>query len=218
MSLKNAIVDIRYLLNRGYPHKGVIRFVGNHYRLDEETRLLISRTVLPNVVSEERRKKFLSCDDIAYNKILIDGYNIIIGMESILEKKAYLCDDGVIRDTKGVFRNYHTSNTTEKAINFILDFLKEKNPSYICFLLDSQISKSGLLAKYLRNKIKERGLRGYARTSKHVDYDLKNSEYVVVSNDGVIIDDAKKVVNLLRCVVERFGLKEGVLKVREALP
>lgn len=211
--IKKAIADIRYLLDRGYPQKSVIEFVGNHYRLNEKTRLLISRTVLPHAVSEERRKKFLPCYEIANSRVMIDGYNIIIGMESILDKKAYVCDDGVIRDIKGVFRNYQPSDKTEKAINLILDFLKEHNPAYICFLLDSQMSRSGLLAEYLRNKIREKELKGDARTSKHVDYDLKNSEDIVVSSDGIIIDGSKKVVNLLNCVVNKFELHENIKRL-----
>ncbi len=211
MNLENAIADIRYLLDRGYPQKGVIRFVCNHYRLADATRHFLSRIVLPKEVAEKRRLKFLPCDAIEGSKIMIDGYNIIIGMESILEKKAYLCDDGVIRDVKGAFRNYKTSDNTNKAIELILQFLKEMKPSYVCFLLDSQISRSGLLAKMLREKISASGLKGGAITSKHADYDLKNSGYIVASSDGVVIDGAGKVVNFLSCVVSRYPhLKENV--------
>ena len=204
MSLRDAASDIRYLLDRGYPQKGAVIFVCNHYRLDDRARYILSRTVISKAAAEKRYKKFLSCGKIRDNVIIIDGYNIIIGMESILEKKAYLCDDGVIRDIKGISRKYKTSETTETAIELILQFLKENNPAYVCFLLDSQISKSGLLAKTLREKLGGFGLNGDARTSKHVDYDLKSSTYVVASSDGVIIDEAEKVINFLSCLVSRF--------------
>ena len=94
-------------------------------------------------------------------------------MESILEKKAILCDDGVIRDIKGVSRNFSTSENTHNAIELILSFLKEKYPSQVYFLFDSQISKSGVLAGLLREKITQAGLMGEAGTSRHVDHDLK---------------------------------------------
>ncbi len=213
MSFERAAADVRYLLDRGYPQKEAVGFVCAHYRLDEESRYLLSRTVLSHEVSEKRRAKFLPCDRIEGNSIIIDGYNIIIGLESILDKKAYLCDDGVIRDIKCVSRNYKVSENTETAIELILQFLKENNPSYVCFLLDSQISKSGLLAGTLRGKISDFGLKGYARTSKHVDYDLKSSKYIVASSDGVIIDEAENVVNFLSCMVARFRhLEEGVVR------
>ncbi|MDP2766821.1 MAG: DUF434 domain-containing protein [Candidatus Methanoperedens sp.] len=216
MSLENAVIDIRYLLDRDYPQSGAVGFVCNHYRLDEESRHFLSRTVIARAVSEKRRSRFLPCDKIKGNNIIIDGYNIIIGMESILEKKAYLCDDGVIRDIKGAFRNYKPSENTENAIELILQFLKEKAPAYVSFLLDSQISKSGLLAKSLREKINETGLKGDAKTSRHADYDLKNSNYIIASSDGVIIDSAHRVVNFLSCLVSMFShLETGVAKISE---
>lgn len=214
MSFSDAVIDVRYLLDRGYPQKGAVSFVYNHYRLDEEARHLLSRVVLARAISERRKAKFLPCDEIRGNNIVIDGYNIIIGMESVLEKRAYLCDDGVIRDIKGTFRNYKASESTGAAIETILQFLKENNPAYVCFLLDSQISKSGLLAKKLREKLSDFGLRGDARTSKHVDYDLKNSKEIIASSDGVIIDAAEKVVNFLNCIFMRYPhLTAGITKI-----
>lgn len=212
--IENATEDIRYLLERGYPLKSSVSFVCNHYRLNDDSRYLLSRVVIPKEVAEKRKAKFSPCDELKGNKLAIDGYNIIIGMESILEKKAYYCDDGVIRDIKGVFRNYKASDKTEEAIKLILQFLKENKPDYICFLLDSQISKSGMLAKRLREKLNGFGLKGDARTSKHVDYDLKNSEDIVASSDGVIIDAAENVVNFLHCIVAKYPhLTAGITEI-----
>jgi len=201
MSLKKAAVDIRYLLDNGYPPKSAVGFVCDHYRLDGESRHILSRMVIAGSISEKRRQKFLPCDKIRGEDIIIDGYNIIIGMESILEKKAILCDDGVVRDIKGVSRNFRTCEITHKAIELILSFLKEKSPSHVFFILDSQISRSGELAKVLAEKIVRSGLKGNANTSRHVDHDLKCSYYIVASSDGVIIDAAEKVVNFLSCMI-----------------
>lgn len=211
MSLENAAADIRFLLDRGYPQKGAVGFVCAHYRLDVDARYLLSRTVLAGKVVQKRKVKFLPCDTIKSSSIVIDGYNIIIGMESILEKKAYLCDDGVIRDTKGAFRNFKVSSNTVEAVGHILEFLKEMKPGNVVFLLDAQISKSGMLARMLRERLGEVGLKGDARTSRHVDYDLKRSAEIVASSDGVIIDEAGRVVNFLRCLVERFRHLEALV-------
>ncbi len=212
----DAASDIRYLLDRGYPQKGAVSFVCNHYRLGRESRHLLSRAVISKAVSEKRKKKFLQCEKIKGNNIVIDGYNIIIGMESILEKKAFICDDGVVRDVKGVFRNFKTSENTGNAIGVILQFLEEKSPSHICFLLDSQVSESGLLARTLREKMAACGLEGDAMTSKHVDYDLKHSDDIVASSDGAIIDAAGKVINFLYCIISGFlHLEAGVGNINE---
>lgn len=214
MSLKKAAVDIRYLLDNGYPPKSAVGFVCDHYRLDGDSRHILSRTVIAGPICEKRRQKFLPCDKIRGEDIIIDGYNIIIGMESILENKAILCDDGVIRDIKGVSRNFRTSENTHKAIELILSFLKEKSPSQVFFIFDSQISKSGMLAKELSEKIPGSGLKGNANTSRHVDYDLKCSHYIVASSDGVIIDAAEKVINFLFCMICEIPYLEA--KIAEA--
>ena len=214
MSIGDAAIDIRYLLDRGYPQKGTVSFVCNHYRLDEGSRHLLSRTVIARSVSEKRRLKLLPCDKIHGNNIIIDGYNIIIGMESILEKKAILCDDGVVRDIKGISRNFRISENTHKAIELILSFLKDKSPSQVHFLLDSQISKSGMFAKLLVEKINYYGLQGDAKTSRHVDHDLKCSHDIVASSDGVIIDGAEKVMNFLYCIISKYPhLEAGIGKI-----
>lgn len=205
MSFEKAAVDIRYLLDRGYTQKSAVGFVCAHYRLDVKASFLLSRTVLAHEVAERRRNKFLPCSKIEGSSIVIDGYNIIIGMESILEKKAYLCDDGVIRDIKGAFRSFRVSSNTEEAVGLVLEFLQEMKPDNVVFLLDVQISKSGMIAKMLREKLGEAGLKGDARTSKHVDYDLKRCGGIVASSDGVIIDEAEMVVNFLICLVGRIN-------------
>lgn len=216
MSIQDAARDIRYLLDRGYPQKGSVSFVCDHYRLDEASRHLLSRMVIAKAVSEKRRSKFSPCDKIQGNGIIIDGYNIIIGMESLIERKAILCDDGVIRDTRGAFRNFRISGTTHKAIGTILSFLREKNPSQVFFLLDSQISKSGMTAKLLREKINYYGLKGDANTSRHVDHDLKSSNYFVASSDGVIIDAAEKIINFLFCIIcEIPHLEAGITRISD---
>ncbi|MFZ3167240.1 MAG: DUF434 domain-containing protein [Candidatus Methanoperedens sp.] len=216
MSIEDAAIDIRYLLNRGFPQKGVVGFVCDHYRMDSDSRHILSRAVIARSICEKRRLKFLPCDKIRGNKVIIDGYNIIIGMESILEKKAILCDDGVIRDIKGVSRNFSTSGNTDHAIELILSFLKEKYPSQVCFLFDSQISKSGSLAGLLREKIDQAGLMGEAGTSRNVDHDLKFSHDIVASSDGIIIDSAEKVINFLFCMIcEIPRLEAGISRINE---
>lgn len=203
MNFEEAVIDIRYLLERGYPQKSAVGFVCSHYRLDDEARHILSRKVLSKDTASKRQAKFLPCDAIEGERLVIDGYNIIIGMESILLKTAYLCDDGVIRDVRGVFRNFRVSALTDKAIDMIMIFLKEKNPVYVCFLLDSQISKSGLFAGILRDKLAFYGIKGDAKTSRHVDFDLKVSGDIVATSDGVVIDEAEKVVNFLACLMSR---------------
>ncbi|MDM7912097.1 MAG: DUF434 domain-containing protein, partial [Methanotrichaceae archaeon] len=45
--LRQAAVDVRYLLDRGYPRESAVRFVSDHYRLPQEQRFVLMRVVVP---------------------------------------------------------------------------------------------------------------------------------------------------------------------------
>jgi hypothetical protein len=204
--------DIRYLLKRNYPRSGAIRFVSNHYRLSEQERHILTRVIVAPHVADSRSKKRLGCTDIKGRDVLVDGYNVLITIESMLNKETlWLGDDGYVRDTKGVFRNYAVTDITYEAVDMMLTILAECKVGSATILLDSQMSNSGELARVIRNKLTECLLDGDARTSRHVDFDLKNAgEGVVVATaDGVIIDAVREVVDIGRCLMERRGFRAG---------
>ena len=207
--------DIRYLLARGYSINAAIRFVSDHYRLAESERHILVRVVRPPEIATARRKKRLACTDIDGLRInerdvLIDGYNVLITIESMLKNETlWLGDDGFIRDTRGVFRNYNTTDVTYKAVDEMLLFLSECKVRSANVLLDTQMSKSGQLARYIDNGFHVYSLNGSARTSRHVDFDLKNAGkgIVVATADGVVIDAATDVVDIPACLMERKGIE-----------
>lgn len=210
--LSDPARDIRYLLNRNYPGSGAIRFVSNHYRLSEQERHILTRVIVAPQVADSRRKKRLDCTDIRGREVLVDGYNVLITVENMLKNEPlWFGDDGYIRDTKGVFRNYAVTDTTYQAVDVILDLLAECKVVSAIILLDSQMSNSGELARVIRNKLTECLIDGDSRTSRHVDFDLKNARagVVVATADGVIIDALPEVVDIGRCLMERRGLKAG---------
>jgi len=213
----NAVTDIRYLLDRGYPGKGVITFVCNHYRLDIKWRYVFTRVVFGKDTIKSRREKTVNCEDLKGEVVLVDGYNVLIGVESALKgEPVYLCDDGFLRDTRGVFRNYRCSGQTTKAMDEILGVLRGFTPFRVEFLFDSQISKSKEMARWVEKKLKDVGLEGSAGTSRHVDHDLKQSNGIIATADGSIIDEVAKAVNIQACVLKQLHLSpviiEGVLR------
>ncbi len=213
---EKAITDIRYLLDRGYPGKGAITFVCNHYRLDIKWRYVFTRVVFDRDTIKSRREKTVNFEDVIGEAVLVDGYNVLITVESALKgEPIYLCDDGFLRDIRGVFRNYRCSGLTKRAMDEILGIFTDFTPSRVEFLFDSQISKSGNMARWVEKKLKDVGLEGGARTSRHVDHDLKQSNGIIATADGCIIDEAAKVVNIQACVLEQLNLSpviiEGVL-------
>jgi len=208
-----AVTDVRYLLDRGYPVKGAITFVCNHYRLDIKWRYVFTRVVFDKDTIKSRRKKTVKCEDLKGEVVLVDGYNVLIGVESALKgEPVYLCDDGFLRDIRGVFRNYRCSGLTEWAMNEILGVFTGFTPLRVEFLFDSQISKSGEMARWVEKKLRDVGLEGGTRTSRHVDHDLKQSNGIIATADGSIIDKVAKAVNIQACVLEQLNLSPVIIE------
>ena len=199
-----AADDIRHLLSRGYPRTGVIRFVSDHYRLLNRDRHILMRVVIEPEIAASRISKKISCADIRGKNIVIDGYNVIIATESVISgEPVFLCDDGFIRDIRGVFRNY--KNPDRGVCRQILEMLSEHEPGSVIFLFDAQISKSGVLARHIRGLLPEYSLSGDARTSRHVDFDLKHCGSIVATGDGHIIDEVESAVDIPGCIIRKLG-------------
>ena len=210
---EKAVTDIRYLLDRGYPGTGAITFVCNHYQLDIKWRYVFTRVVFDRDTIKSRMEKTVKCEDLEGKVVLVDGYNVLIGVESALKgEPVYLCDDGFLRDTRGVFRNFRCSGLTERAMDEILRVFSGFTPLRLEFLFDSQISKSGEMARWVGMKLKDVGLEGGARTSRHVDYDLKQSNGIIATADGSIIDEVAKAVNIQACVLEQLNLSPVIIE------
>ncbi|TGC10732.1 DUF434 domain-containing protein [Methanolobus halotolerans] len=202
--LMEAAEDIRYLLGKGYPKNSTVRFVCNHHLLEEQQRSILSRNVLAPSIASSRRNKRLACNDLKGRHIVIDGYNVLITLESYLKDECmWKGDDGFIRDNRGVFNKHVNDETTYKAVDMMLTMLMTHEAGSITVLLDRQMSKSGELATFIRQRIDEGLLHGNVFTSGTVDYELKKATFdlIVATADSVIIDVVEHVVDIPACVL-----------------
>lgn len=210
--LKRAANDVRYLLDRGYPKESAIRFVSDHYRLPQEQRFALIRVAVPAELARKRRAKIIPLEAILGKALFVDGYNVLIAVESLLKGlPVYECDDGFLRDTQGIFRSYKASEVTVPALTLIIELLASAAPSKVEVLLDQQISMSGKLAALIRDMMSKRGLPGTARTQKDVDHQLKLAEGVVATADGCVIDSVSYVIDIPGQIDERKGIMPVVL-------
>ncbi len=208
--LKRAAEDVRYLLDRGYPRESAARFVSDHYRLPEEQRFALIRVVVPTELARERMAKMLPQKALQGKAVFVDGYNVLITVESLLGgMPVYKSDDGFLRDTQGIFRSYKASDITAPALSEILGFLSRAAPFEVEILLDQQISMSGRLASRIREMMSECGIPGTARTVRDVDRRLKSAEGIIATGDGNVIDAVSCVVD----IPGQIALKRGIRPV-----
>jgi hypothetical protein len=191
--VKAAIIDLRYLLNRGYSRETALNFVSNHYRFSLAARHLLARCVFSAEESTFNSAKKFQKSRVKGKKLGVDGYNVLITVESILGGRTVAkCDDGFIRDVSAVFGKYKFSPLTTTAIDLIVDNVLRAKPAEVFFLFDKQVSRSGELAGKIRDKLNALSLRGDARTVPEVDLELRKFE-VVASSDRAVIRMAEAV-------------------------
>lgn len=205
--MRRAAREARYLVNRGYPKDSAIRVVCDHHRLPQAQRFVLTRIIVAATLAYSRRAKAQSMESLRLNGVIVDGYNVLITTESLLAGyPVYLCDDGFLRDTRGIFSSYKIAGLTAPALSGILDLLAEAEPAHVEVLLDQQMSRSGELAELVRGMMAGRGLPGTARTARNVDHLLKVSDALVATSDGNVIDAAKRIFDLPREIAKRRGM------------
>lgn len=169
--------------------------------------MLLRRIIISAGAALSRMAKSRHLSDICGKTIFLDGYNCIITVESLLTGyPVYLCDDGFLRDTRGLFHRYKTGPATLSAIDEILSLLGEALPSRVEVLLDCQISRSGELAGDIRRQMAKRHLKGDAQCVRDVDHQLKICGEVVASSDGNVIDCAAEAIDLPAEIARRRGI------------
>jgi hypothetical protein len=202
-SLKDSSYDLKFLLNRGYRKKSALNFVANKYLLDKNARNYLARKVFSTFTSFNRRIKIVGIKNINNKAIFIDGYNVLITVESICNQEydsIVMCDDGVLRDTNAIFGKYKINSHTEIALTKIINLLKHHNPKFVYFLYDSPVSKSGELAQLTNSLLKYNKLQGNAIINKNVDYELvklvKHHKGIVATSDGAVMDRVENVLDI----------------------
>ncbi len=206
--------DIRSILRWGYPKFSTIRFVADHFQLSLEERHILTRVIMPPDRIVSRINKKVTCTGIKDRNLLLDGYNVLLSMDSLLKRETmWFCDDGYIRDTRYYFSKAKQAEDIEEALDTVFRFLSEAGPESVVFLFDAQISRSGELAGFVRRKLKEYGISGEAKTSKTADFELKarggnpENNIIVATSDGIVIDSVLQVLDIPACLMEKMGIE-----------
>ncbi|HIH69939.1 DUF434 domain-containing protein [Methermicoccus shengliensis] len=200
--LQRPAEDLRLLLDRGYRKQHALQFVSDHYRLESRWRYVLSRAVHSTSTVKMRAKKKISCGALKGEVLWVDGHNVLITIESVLRgNELFLCDDGFLRDTRGVFRSFRLTETTIEAVRLVIGFLRKSEVKEVHFVFDRRLSRSGELAAHVRSALCASCLKGDACTSEAVDFLLKHVHGVVASADGPIVDAADRVIDLPQCVL-----------------
>ena len=202
-TLRIAAADFLYLLDRGYPRRAALQLVGNRYNLDALHREVLHRGVFAPKEAGERRDRLVEVERLVDFKLLVDGHNVLITVESGLAGRLLIAaNDGVIRDVAGVSHRYRISSLTHEAIETVFQILQKYPPQKTLFFLDAPIRQSGELAAELRSALKKYNLSGDAQTLKVPETHLLGAEGVVASSDSAVLDEVQQGLDLAATVIK----------------
>jgi hypothetical protein len=205
-----AVCDYRYLLERNYPKKSMLKMVGDRYALHSFERVMLYRGLAKKKQVIVRREKFIQSIPV-HAGVTLDGFNVCRTVGSYLNgNPVFVGMDGYLRDVSELHRKKLKWEVLERAIVLILDFLKAKEAGFVRFYFDTPISHSGKMCDMTQQKMKEKVMAGEAETVFSPDYELINTDDgVICTADSNIIENSRvKVFDLAhQLLLERFSAK-----------
>ncbi|MGB2984344.1 MAG: DUF434 domain-containing protein [Phycisphaerae bacterium] len=208
-ALRTAVAEYSWLLTRGYATGSALKLVGDRYNLTARQRMAVRRSSCSDQSLEHRAATMTPPTETAGQLVGIDGYNLLITIESALAGGLILVGrDGCHRDLASVHGTYRKVDETVPAVTLIVDFLATLNIRHIDWYLDRPVSNSGRLKALMAEVIAGRTDRSTRRATWNIelvnspDALLVSYPHPVVSSDSVILDQCTAWLNLAEIVID----------------
>lgn len=199
--LRGAVRDLAWLLGRGYAMPSSLKLVGDRHDLVARQRDAVSRSVC----SDEARQRRLATrvDDLDGKPLWIDGFNLIITVETALRGGVVMrTRDGTHRDLASVHGTYRRGEETSRALKILADALERHGAGEVRWLFDQPVSNSGRLAGWVRELVARRGVRWTADVVLDPDPLLAAAPNPVATADAEILDACGGWVDLMQWCLE----------------
>ncbi len=205
-NILDAVMDLSYLMQRGFAEKSAIQLVGNRYRLNVRQQKAVQGICASDDQVQLRLSKELS--NLKGKTLAIDGFNLIIILESALSQ-AFIFKgmDGCYRDLSGVHGTYKRIQFTEQILVLVGEKLKQLGVVEAIWLLDKPISNSGRLKQLILEIANQNNFNWQVELVYSPDKELAVTEHVVVSSDAWILDQCTCWFNLAPKVLENYKIE-----------
>lgn len=203
--IDEAIIDLSYLLSRGYAEKSSLLLVGNRYRLNSRQQRAVQGMSASVEQCNYRNNCAFNANDLEGEDIIIDGFNIIIILESILSD-AYIFKgvDGFYRDLSSVHGTYKKVQQTGRAIELIANFYVKKRLNKIYWIFDKPVSNSGRLKQIIEEMAIENNYFWEVTLAFNPDKIIAESGLIAITSDAWILDNVQKNFNLISYFVDNM--------------
>lgn len=211
--LANALEDMYYLLSRDYPLKASLALAGNRYRLVKRQLQALQGMACSEEEIRKRAAKELSPAALTNQTILLDGFNILILVETVLaEGFVFEGMDGCYRDISSVHGTYRQVQTTEQALIIIGKALQQLQLQQVIWVFDAPVSNSGKLKSSCYEIAGKNHFPWEIILEHDPDKYLINSNDLICSSDAWVLNECKTWFNLGAWIINNTpGLNQSFI-------
>jgi len=213
-----AVRDYRFLLENGYPQKGILKLVGDRYELSGVERSILYRGVTTQKEVVRRKSKLTNLVN-QISELHIDTFNQILTIGSYLNGNiVFISEDGLLRDASEIHGKAFANKLLERSIELIFSFFSEKQIEKSMFYIDRQVGAHQTVAEMIiRYSIKYK-TGSEVFFSETVDKDIsKINTGVIATSDSEIIDRSTVPVFDLARNVLSFHFKPEFIRLNQIL-
>lgn len=200
--IKEAVNDMSFLLERGYGESSSCELVGNRYKLSKRQQQAIKGMAAGNSAVKNREEKRISKENLRNQEIIIDGFNQVILLESMLSN-AYLFQgkDTAYRDLSSLHGTYKSVNQTSKVLEMIGNHLNVLEVAKVIWCFDKPVSNSGRMKTKLLALAEEKQYNWEVVLENNPDKVIANSNSIAITSDAWILDRVTNWYNLMDDVI-----------------
>ncbi|WP_431166672.1 DUF434 domain-containing protein [Tenacibaculum halocynthiae] len=200
--IKEAVFDMSFLLERGYGESSSCELVGNRYKLNKRQQQAIKGMAASETAVVHREKTKISVENLEGTTLIIDGFNQLILLESILsEAYVFKGRDGAYRDLSNLYGTYKSVRQTEKSIEVFAEFFKKYSVLKVVWVFDAPVSNSGRMKTKLTDYANEKGYNWEVIQENNPDKFIINSNFIGVTSDAWILDKTKSWANIIEVLI-----------------
>lgn len=201
----NAVSDYRFLLERRYSLKNILKIVADRYKLNSIQRSFLYRGITSKDLALKRKSKLITEKQTTGAIMHVDLYNVLLTVNSYLKgKPVFIACDGYLRDAGELKGKISQNSSFDRPVDLILSFLSTIDLNEVIFYIDSPVQCSKELENLLKSLFIQYKLNGKIERIKEVDKLLcQQKEGVIVTSDTEIID---------KTILKMFDLAKNVLK------
>lgn len=201
-ALQAASRDLYWLLDRGYALRSSLALVGDRHALTQRQRLAVARCACSREQHDHRASHEVAPSTLAGHELWIDGYNLLITLESALAGAVVLRSrDTCLRDMASLHGTYREVAETGRAAELIGYTAATWSVAKCRWLLDRPVGNSGRLKSALLDIAAAHHWSWEVELAFSPDKLLAGTAATVVTSDSVVLDRCSRWCNVARWII-----------------